>query len=736
MTDHFHPLGKGPSATTKSIQAGLRASLPFADTRDVDEATRGFIAAPEYRQILADAGHVAWNIGAYDFLLEGRDFDSIHPSLQRQAILNMEYGLYEVVPGTIYQVRGFDLANISFIRSDTGWIVFDPLTARETAAAALALVTEHLGARPVVAVVYSHSHADHFGGVRGVVAEADVKAGRVQVIAPSGFMHHAVAENVYAGNAMNRRLFYQYGALLERSPFGHVDQSIGKGVAVGSLGLIAPTVTISADLEELTVDGVRMVFQNTPGTEAPAEMNTWFPDLKVFWAAENIVATIHNIYTLRGALVRDALEWSRQINKALYLFGREAEVMFASHSWPRWGNDRIQEVMRAQRDAYGHLNNGVLHLANQGVTINEIHNVYQVPTGLQDQWSARSYHGSVAHNCRAVVNRYLGYWDGNPATLIPLSPADSAPLYVEMMGGAEPILARGRELVDAGEYLLATEILNKLVYAEPGNEAARHLLADAFEQIGYQQESPSVRNSFLAAALELRSGMPSGASPKSGGPDMIRALTTSQFLDFLGIRLDSAAAEGIEFTINLVTPDTGETYVVELSNATLTNLEGFLAEGPDLTIRSNRADLEQAMIGTMPLTQLIADGAARPRGRSRRLAAARVAVGPLRRRLPDHARHRSSPPGRVRSPTSNRSRSATPRAAEPTGRLGSEADEPTQPQQVTCRIARTSCRSRAANSSQALPVGRATRSMPRRAASSRTSGRMGSAPFTPVPTIN
>ena len=282
--------------------------------------------------------------------------------------------------------------------------------------------------------------------------------------------------------------------------------------------------------------------------------------------------------------------------------------MFASHSWPRWGNDRIQEVMRAQRDAYGHLNNGVLHLANQGVTINEIHNVYQVPKGLQDQWSARSYHGSVEHNCRAVVNRYLGYWDGNPATLVPLSPKDSAPLFVEMMGGAEPILARGRELIEAGQYLLAVEILNKLAYAEPGNEAGRYLLADAFEQIGYQQESPSVRNSFLAAALELRSGIPTGASPKSGGPDMIRALTTSQFLDFLGIRLDSAAAEGVEFTINLVTPDTGQTFVVELSNATLTNLEGFLAEDPDLTIRANRADLEQAMIGAVPLTQLIAEG--------------------------------------------------------------------------------------------------------------------------------
>ena len=610
MSEHFHPLGTLPSEATRAAQAAQRARLPFDDTRDFDEARRGFIAAPAYRQIMADAGHVAWNIGAYDFLLDGQDFDAIHPSLQRQATLNMEYGLFEVLPGKIYQVRGFDLANISFIKGDTGWIIFDPLTNRETSAAALALVTEHLGERPVLAVVYSHSHVDHFGGVKGVVDEADVKAGRVQVIAPVGFMDHAVAENVYSGNAMNRRAFYQYGLLLARSPFGHVDQAIGKGVASGSVGLIAPNVIISEDIEELTVDGVRMVFQNTPGTEAPAEMNTWFPDLKAFWAAENIVATIHNIYTLRGALVRDALEWSRQINKALYLFGRDADVMFASHSWPRWGNDRIQEVMRTQRDTYANLNNGVLHLANQGVTINEVHNEYRVPVSLQQQWSARSYHGSVEHNSRAVINRYLGYWDGNPATLIPLSPGDSAPLYVALMGGAEPILAKGQELVEAGDYHLAVEILNKLVYAEPDSVAAKGLLADAFEQIGYQQESPSVRNSFLAAALELRSGIPTGASTKTGGPDMIRALSTSQFLDFLGIRLDSAAAEGVAFTINLVTPDNGEKFAVELSNATLTNLDGFLNEHPDLTITVNRSDLEEAMIGTTTLQQLIIDGVA------------------------------------------------------------------------------------------------------------------------------
>ncbi|MBP1776645.1 MAG: beta-lactamase protein, partial [candidate division NC10 bacterium] len=395
---HFDKKGKMPSKFTIELQHGLRKTLPFEDKRDFDEAKKGFIAAPAYKQIMAEAGNVAWDMGSYEFLLQGKDFDSVHPSLQRQAILNMAYGLYEVVPGKVYQVRGFDLANISFIKGDTGWIVFDPLTAKETAKAALDFINEKVGKRPVVAVVYSHSHADHYGGVRGVVDEADVKSGKVPVIAPIGFMEHAIAENVYAGNAMNRRLFFQYGVLLPRSPFGHVDQSIGKNTAAGNAGLIPPSRYIEKDFETLTVDGVTMEFQNTPGTEAPAEMNTWFPQFKAFWAAENITGTIHNIYTLRGALVRDALVWSKHINVALYRYGTEAEYMFASHSWPRWGNARIQEVVRTQRDAYAHLNNTVLHHANQGVTINEIHNVYRQPKSLQEQWAAHSYHGSTEHN--------------------------------------------------------------------------------------------------------------------------------------------------------------------------------------------------------------------------------------------------------------------------------------------------------------------------------------------------
>ena len=608
---HFDAKGKLPSTFTLELQDGLRKSLPFEDRRDFEEAKRGFIAAPPYRQIMAEAGHVAWDMGSYDFLLQDKSFDSVHPSLQRQAVLNMAYGLYEVVPDKVYQVRGYDLANISFIKGDTGWIIFDVLTAKETAKAALDFINQKLGKRPVVAVVISHSHADHFGGIRGVVDEADVRSGKVPVIAPVGFREHAVAENVYAGNAMSRRMFFQYGVLLPRSPFGHVDQSIGKNTASGNLGLIEPNRYIEKDFETLTIDGVEMEFQNTPGTEAPAEMNTWFPQFKAFWAAENITGTIHNIYTLRGALVRDALIWSKHINTALYRYGQQAQVMFASHSWPRFGNERVQEVMRTQRDVYANLNNAVLHAANQGVTINEIHNVYTLPESLKNNWAAHSYHGSEEHNSRAVINRYLGYWDANPATLMPLSPADSAPLYVEMMGGAAKIMAKGQELAEQGKYREAYEILNKLVYAEPGNQAAKDLLADVYEQVGYQKESPSVRNSFLAAAFELRHGMPGGVPPKTLGPDMIRGMSTELWLNFLGISLDGSKVAGQRFVFNLHTPDNGEQFVVELSNSTLTNIMGVQSKDADLTITLNRSDLEQVMARKATFKELIAAGKAK-----------------------------------------------------------------------------------------------------------------------------
>jgi alkyl sulfatase BDS1-like metallo-beta-lactamase superfamily hydrolase len=601
--------------------------LPFEDRRDLDEVKRGFVAAPKYKAIKTAAGDTAWDFGRYAFLDTKQDFDSVHPSLQRQAVLNAQYGLYEVVPGRIWQARGFDISNITFVRGDTGWIVFDPLVSSETAAAALAFANEQFGARPVVAVVYSHSHIDHFGGVRGVISEADVKSGKVQVIAPAGFMEAAIAENVYAGSAMMRRAMYQYGFLLPSSPFGHVDQAIGKRASNGSSGLIAPTRYVSASFEEMTVDGVRMVFQNTPGTEAPSEMNTWFPDYKAFWAAENITATIHNIYTLRGALVRDALQWSKHINEALYRFGPQAEVMFSAHNWPRWGNERIQSVMRAQRDVYANLNNDVLHAANSGVTINEIHNVYRLPPSLQREWAARSYHGSEEHNSRAVINRYLGYWDGNPATLVPASPRESAPLYVEMMGGSDKILARSRELYATADYRLAIELLNKLVYAQPQNQAAKNLLADVFEQLGYQKESSSLRNSFLAAALELRSGIPSGLMPRAATPDTIRAMSTQLWLDYLGILLDSRKADGLAFRINLVTPDNGEQHVIELSHATLTNISGYRAADADLTITINRTDLEPVMMRQATFATQAVAGKARLEGNSQVLQQLMACLG-------------------------------------------------------------------------------------------------------------
>lgn len=610
-TKHFDPKGSLPSKHTIELRKNVAATLPLSDKRDFDEAKKGFIAKPPYMKIMADAGHVAWDMGSYQWLLKDQDFDSIHPSLQRQAVLNMAYGLYEVVPGRIYQVRGFDLANISFIKGDTGWIVFDPLTAKETARAALAFINEKLGKRPVVAVVYSHSHVDHFGGVRGVVDEADVQSGKVKIIAPEGFMQAAIEENVFSGNAMSRRTQYSYAVLLPRDPYGHVDQSIGKNVANGNIGLIAPNTLIKKDFDEITVDGVRMIFQNTPDTEAPVEMNTYFPQFKAFWAAENITATIHNIYTPRGAPVRNALNWSKQINAALYRFGQEAEVMFASHSWPRWGNARIQEVMRTQRDTYANLNNQSLHYANLGVTINEIQNVYKLPTSLWKQWPAHSYHGSEEHNSRGVINRFLGYWDGNPANITPLSPRDSAPLYVEMMGGATKIMAKGKELISQGKYLEASEILNKLVFAEPANQAAKDLLAEAYEQFGYQKESPTLRNIFLQGAFELRNGLPDTTAPRSNGPDMIRAMSTENWLDFIGISMDPLKAEGLHFIINLITPDNGEKYLVELSNATLTNIKGEQAKHPDLTITVNRADLNTVMMGTATFDDLINAGKAK-----------------------------------------------------------------------------------------------------------------------------
>ena len=609
LAGHFDPKGKAPSSHTIAALKKSSEDLPFADTRDFDEMNKGFIAPMPDLKIKADAGHDAVDMERFQFLNEDREFDSIHPSMLRIARLNNNYGLYEVIPG-IYQVRGVDLSDITFVRGKTGWIVFDPLVTAEAVRAATRLFQEKVGeGRPITAVIYSHTHGDHWGGVRGLdLKDEDVASGKVQVIAPVDFMDFTVSENVFAGNAMNRRLFYQYGLLLPVAPHGFVTQGLGHKISAGMSGLIAPTRMVSEPIEEFEVDGVRMVFQNTPNTEAPREMNTYFPEMKALWMAENVTATLHNIYTLRGAQVRDPLRWSRYINESLHRFGKEAEVMFASHHWPRWGNERIQEVLRDQRDLYAHMNNQVLHLANQGVTINQVHNVYELPQALQQKWHCRGYHGSPEHNARGVIQRFLGFWDCNPATLIPLSPEASAPVYVEMMGGAGQIIARCQALHDAGDYMIASEILTKLVLAEPANQAARELLADVFEQLGYQQENPGLRNSFLSGAYELRNGIPTGETASSSSPDVIRAMSTELFLNFLAIRMDSRKAEGLAFTMNLATPDTGETFLIELRSATLTSIAGYQAEKPDVAMTVNRSDLEQLMMGTETLESQVASG--------------------------------------------------------------------------------------------------------------------------------
>ena len=614
LEGHFHPKGKAPSVHTVRVLKEARATLPFSDESDLAEWARGFIAPLPDLQIMADAGNVALDMAQFKFLDQEEPFDSIHPSLHRIGRLNNNYGLYEVAPG-VYQTRGLDLANLTFVRGKTGWIVVDPITTTESARASWELLQAHVGeGLPVSAVIYTHTHIDHWGGVRGIPLDADdVASGRVPIIAPEGFLDFAVSENVFAGNAMNRRLFYQYGILLPPNPHGFVGIGPAAAVPAGATALVAPTRLISDKFEEAEIDGVRVVFQSAPNTEAPRTMNVFFPDLKVLFVADMIFATLHNLYTLRGAQVRDPLAWSKSLNETLQRFGPGTEVMCAGHNWPRFGKERVAEVIRAHRDVYANLNNQALHHANQGVTINQIHNVYKLPQSLESKWFVRGYHGHVTHNARAVIQRFLGFWDANPANLVPLSPEDSAPLYVEMMGGAERILARGQELYNAGDYLLAMEIVNKLVHAEPENQAGKNLLADIFEQLGYQAECGGHRNSYLAAAYELRSGIPQGAMV-SASPDVIRAMSTELFLNFLGIKMDSSRAEGLNFTMNLVTPDTGETFLIELSNATLNNLAGYRSDEADLTLTINRADLELTMTGAKTLDAQIKDGTAKIEG--------------------------------------------------------------------------------------------------------------------------
>lgn len=599
---------KAPTSFTTAAQEQVRQSLPFSDRADFDRVEKGLIKRPEDLVIKNEDGTVAWQLGDYDFIKAAKDVASVNPSLMRQAQLNLSYGLFKVTDG-IYQVRGFDLANTTFIEGKTGWIVIDTLTTPATSKAAYALVSQELGQKPIRAIIYSHAHIDHFGGVKGLVSQEQVDKGEVQIIAPKGFMEAAIKENVLAGNAMLRRATYQYGTLLPKGPNGQVDMAIGKGVAHGPMSIIAPTRLIEGNLQDLEIDGVPFTFQNTPGTESPAEMNVWLPQQKALLMAENVTATLHNLYTLRGAEIRDPLGWSKYINEALHRFGDQAEVMFAVHNWPRWGHEDIVRTLEKQRDLYGYLNDQTLHLANNGVTINQIHERLKVPPELANEWFNRGYHGSVSHNVRAVVNKYLGYYDGNPATLNPLAPEDSAVKYVEFMGGADHLLQMAKASYDKGEYRWVVEVVNKLVFADPSNQAARSLQADALEQLGYQAENAGWRNSYLAAAQELRNGVPRDLPPmKSGSPDALAAMDTGLLFDYLGVRLNAEKAEGEDFAINLVLPDKNEQYLLELKNSHLNNIKGVQSDNAGQTVTIDRADLNRLMLKEVSPVRLVFEG--------------------------------------------------------------------------------------------------------------------------------
>jgi len=557
-------------ATPQTRAANAPVDLGF-DPADFDRASRGLVATHPTGIIESPFGRV-WDLTRYEFIERGGvNPDTVHPSLWRQAQLNAIHGLFEVAPG-IWQARGYDISNVTFIAGDTGWIVIDPLTAEYTARACLDLANEHLGERPVVAVIYTHSHADHFGGVLGVTSREDVAAGRCRVIAPEHFMRETIEENVIAGFAMLRRAAYQFGPLLPAGPKGHVDCGLGKSIPFWPSDLIAPTEEITATGQELVVDGVRIVFQLTPEAEAPAEMNFFFPDRGWLCTAENCTHTMHNLVPIRGALVRDALRWSKYIGEIIELWGDRISLSFASHHWPRWGNEDVLSYLRVQRDLYRWIHDQTMRWANHGLNATEIAERLVLPDDFAAHAHATGYYGHLAHNVKAVFQRYLSWYDGNPANLWRLPPTDVGPRYVQLAGGPEALLAAARAAFDAGDYRWAVELLNHLVFADPANVDARELQADTMEQLGYQSESATFRNAFLTGAQELRNG----TFPRSpvGGYGYRDAMEPEQFFDALAVRLRSEDVGGEHLVVNLTFTDLDRPWVLALEHRVLHAVAG------------------------------------------------------------------------------------------------------------------------------------------------------------------
>ena len=594
---------------TEAAQAAFADSLPPDDPRDRERVTRGFIATRTDPIANTDQSSdwmpIAWHTENWAFVA-GAAPPTVNPSLWRQAKLNGEHGLFEVVPG-FYQVRSFDTSVVTFIRGTDGWVVIDPLTTTETAAAAFSLVTEHLDDVPVTAVIYTHTHVDHYGGILGLVDRERIDAGEVPVVAPDGFLEAAVAENIAAGAAMGRRATYQYGMLLPWDERGHVDQGLAKAPPVGSISMVPPTLEITETGEEHTLDGVRIEFQLTPDTEAPAEMHFYFPDHRLLCLAENCTGTLHNVLTLRGAVVRDALQWSRYIDEAIDRWGDDVEVSIASHSWPRWGRDDVVEHMTNQRDAYRWIHDEALRLANLGYHPDEIAQTVELPPGLWADWSCHGYYGTVSHNVRAVYQRYLGWYDGHPSSLSPYPPVEAGRRYVEFMGGMDALLERARASYAEGDYRWVAEVLRHAVYADPGNVDARSLQADAFEQLGYQAESGPWRDVYLMGAQELRSGTFDVDFAFRPDLDAAAGMTLAQVFDFFAVRLngpEAAAAGDVELEWRV-----GDTPVrVTVSNGTLHGRPGVSASNPAAVVRTSRDALDGLVSGGGALRDLVDRG--------------------------------------------------------------------------------------------------------------------------------
>ncbi|MET7767584.1 alkyl sulfatase dimerization domain-containing protein [Nocardia sp. NPDC005366] len=555
-----------PSAIIAAAQRRAAGALPFADETDSADARRGFIAALDPGVVTMSDGTVVWDNDSYEFLRRPCP-SSVHPGLWRQSGLVLEQGLFEVTGG-IYQIRGLDLSNMTLVEGDSGVVVIDPLISAETAAAGLALYRAHRGDRPVTGLVYTHSHVDHFGGALGVTTEADVVAGRCPVLAPAGFLEHAVAENVYAGTAMARRAAYMYGAVLPRGPLGQVGAGLGQTTSLGTVTLIPPTVDITETGQREIVDGVPIVFQVTPGTEAPAEMNFYLPDHRALCMAENATHTLHNLLTLRGALVRDPHIWAKYLTESINLFAREADVVFASHHWPTWGTDRLVEYLALQRDLYGYLHDQTVRLLNQGCVGAEIAERFALPPAIDSAWHARGYYGSVSHNVKAIYQRYMGWFDGNPAHLWEYPPVESAQRHVEFMGGADEVLRKARVSYAAGDYRWVAQVVNYVIFADPGNTAAKELQASTFEQLGYGAENATWRNFYLSGAYELRYGT-FGTPTTPNAPTVLAALTTEQIFDALALRVDGPKAWRHRLVADWHLTDEDRTHRLELRNGVL-----------------------------------------------------------------------------------------------------------------------------------------------------------------------